>query len=537
MSALDAPFNIELLLPTTQTFHMVKPVKTLDTFEGGTKQFHPDGLFSTEIFGKVGDPKRNTRFSYIDFKIPVFHPIIYLTLVKLKRLYSEIITGKTYAVWDNSIKDFVKSNQLDGKTGFKFFEDHWQSIDLREGNSGLRNENIKLIKKYKNNPMCSLLVVSPAGLRDYEIKDNGMEEEEEINVLYRKMLSLSNSISVNTYKMSTEVYNQSRVNIQNTFCDIYELIINSIRGKKKLYMGKWATRAIHDSTRNVITTTNVVLDKLGDPNNPAFNSTIVGLFQAIKLIAPITRFRVKEFLSKNFHGPKMPVTVIDKETLESKQVNITPKEFDIWNTDEGLDKILNAFSVEELRQKDLIIADNYAALLYEDGVSFKVFHDIKELPEGFDRKYIRPLRVCDMFYLILYKDFKKYPNFSTRYPVTGYGSIYPTRPYLRSTLDSKKLKALDEQWTITQDEAPEFPGKGFWFNSMSPPMAFMSRAGADFDGDKMSLIALMASESLEELDKKFMDVSMYVGTDGKISFSIATDTVDFLMKNLISEVK
>lgn len=84
-----------------------------------------------------------------------------------------------------------------------------------------------------------------------------------------------------------------------------------------------------------------------------------------------------------------------------------------------------------------------------------------------------------MFYIILYRDFKKFPNFSTRYPVTGYGSIYPTRPYLRSTLDSKKLKALDEQWVITQDEAPEFPGKGFWFNSMSPPMAFMKRAGAD----------------------------------------------------------
>ncbi len=537
MSALDVPFNIELLLPTAQNFHMVKPVKTLDTFEGGTKQFHPDGLFSTEIFGKVGDPIRNTRFSYIDFKIPVFHPIIYLTLIKLKRLYSEIINGKTYAVWDNSIKDFVKSNQLDGKTGFKFFEDHWQSIDLKEGSSDLRNENIKLIKKYKNNPMCSLLVVSPAGLRDYEIKDNGMEEEEEINVLYRKMLSLSNSISVNTYKMSPEVYNQSRVNIQNTFCDIYELIINSIRGKKKLYMGKWATRAIHDSTRNVITTTNVVIQKLGDSNNPAFNSTIVGLFQAIKLIAPITRFRVKEFLSKNFHGPKIPVTVIDKETLESKQVSITPKEFDIWNTDEGLDKILNAFSVEELRQKDLIIADNYAALLYDDGVSYKVLHDIKELPEGFDRKHVRPLRICDMFYIILYKDFKKYPNFSTRYPVTGYGSIYPTRPYLRSTLDSKKLIELDDNWIVTENVAPEFPGNGFWFNSMSPPMAYMSRANADFDGDKMSLIALMASESLEELDKKFMDVSMYVGTDGKISFSIATDTVDFLMKNLISEVK
>ena len=60
------------------------------------------------------------------------------------------------------------------------------------------NENIKLIKKYKNNSMCSLLVVMPAGLRDYEIKDNGLEEEEEINVLYRKMLMQANSISINS---------------------------------------------------------------------------------------------------------------------------------------------------------------------------------------------------------------------------------------------------------------------------------------------------------------------------------------------------
>ena len=85
---------------------------------------------------------------------------------------------------------------------------------------------------------------------------------------------------------------------------------------------------------------------------------------------------------------------VDKETLELKQVSITPKEYDIWNTDEGLDKILNAFSVEELRAKDLILADNYAALLYNDGVCFKVFYDIKDLPEGFDRKHVKPLRVC-----------------------------------------------------------------------------------------------------------------------------------------------
>ena len=479
MSDTSVPFNIDLLLPVQQDFSMVKPVKTLDVFEGSSKQFHPDGLFSTEIFGKVGDPVRSRKYSYIDFKIPVFHPILFNVLGKLKRLYHEIITGKTYAVWDKSIKDFVKSNQLDGKTGFHFFEEHWKDIDLKEGSSDLRNENIKLIKKYKNNSMCSLLVVMPAGLRDYEIKDNGLEEEEEINVLYRKMLMQANSISINSFRLSPEVYNQSRVNIQNTFCAVYELIINSIRGKKKLYMGKWATRAIHDTTRNVITTSNIVIEKLGDPNNPSFTSTVVGLYQAIKSIAPVVRFKVKEFLSKNFHGPKLPVTVIDKETLLPKQINIKPKEYDIWNTDEGLDKILNTFSVEELRNKEITLGGEYVALIYNDGKVFKVFYSIEDLPEGFDKQYVKPLKLAEMFYIILYKDYSSFPMFSTRYPITGFGSIYPTKPYLRSTLDSKKLIELADDWTSTLSIATEFPGTSSWFNSMSPPPAFLSNAGAD----------------------------------------------------------
>jgi hypothetical protein len=289
----------------------------------------------------------------------------------------------------------------------------------------------------------------------------------------------ANSISINSFRLSPEVYNQSRVNIQNTFCAVYELIINSIRGKKKLYMGKWATRAIHDTTRNVITTSNIVIEKLGDPNNPSFTSTVVGLYQAIKSIAPVVRFKVKEFLSKNFHGPKLPVTVIDKETLLPKQINIKPKEYDIWNTDEGLDKILNTFSVEELRNTEITLGGEYVALIYNDGKVFKVFYSIEDLPEGFDKQYVKPLKLAEMFYIILYKDYSSFPMFSTRYPITGFGSIYPTKPYLRSTLDSKKLIELADDWTSTLSIAPEFPGTSSWFNSMSPPPAFLSNAGAD----------------------------------------------------------
>lgn len=536
MSDTSTPFNIFLLLPTVADFKQVRPVKTLDIFEGGTKTFHPDGLFSTEIFGKVGDPKRSTKYSYIDFKIPVFHPILYEVLGMLKRLYHEIINRKTYAVWDDELKDFVKSNQLDGQTGFHFFEKHWKSIVFQKNNSDIRNDNIDLLAKFKDNAMCSVLVVMPAGLRDYEIKANGQEEEEEINNLYRSMLSRSNSINAQAFNLSPVIFDQSRINLQLTFNDIYEHIMNSIKGKKKLYMGKWATRAIHDTTRNVITTTNVILETLGDKNNPSFNNTIVGLFQMVKCLAPVMRYRIRTFLEKNFNGPGMPVTVVDNKTWLSKQITVSSKEFDLWQTDEGIDKIMNTFSVESIRNLAITVGGEYVALLYKTDQFFKVFHSIEDLPEGYDRKYVSPLRLSDLFYISLFADVGRYPLLNTRYPITGFGSIYPSFPYLKSTVDASRLAMLNDNWEPTLIVAPEFPGVGKWFNSMSPAPSKLKNAGADFDGDKMSLIALMAEESIEEVHARLLSNTFYVGTNGKIAFSVETDTANFMMNNLISDM-
>ena len=52
------PFNISILELTDETLKYLKPVTSLDTFEGSSKNFHDDGLFSVSIFGKVGDPSR-----------------------------------------------------------------------------------------------------------------------------------------------------------------------------------------------------------------------------------------------------------------------------------------------------------------------------------------------------------------------------------------------------------------------------------------------------------------------------------------------
>jgi hypothetical protein len=70
------PFNVTILQPTKQRLQSLRPVTALDHYDGMTQNFHPDGLFSTVIFGRVGDPGRDKRFSYIDIQVPVFHPMI-----------------------------------------------------------------------------------------------------------------------------------------------------------------------------------------------------------------------------------------------------------------------------------------------------------------------------------------------------------------------------------------------------------------------------------------------------------------------------
>ena len=118
MKRANVPFNIRILQLTPDKLKMIKPVTSLDIFDQTKVNFHEEGLYSISIFGRVGDPLRSKRFSYINIKLPVFHPIIWRAIHRLKSLYTEIMEGTSYAVWDSDAKDFVKSTPVDGETGY-----------------------------------------------------------------------------------------------------------------------------------------------------------------------------------------------------------------------------------------------------------------------------------------------------------------------------------------------------------------------------------------------------------------------------------
>lgn len=535
----DVPFNIFLLELTPEKLRGLKPVTKLDIFEGGSSDFSDEGLFSTTIFGRVGDERRNYRFSYIDIKVPVLHPVIFNGLVKMKRLYGDILSGKVYARFDPELKDFVKASAIDGATGYAFFIQHWKEIDFGSTNSINREQMVKLVHKYKDSALTDKIIVMPAGLRDLEIDKHNRISEDEINTLYRRLISLSNTINPATVKNQIEVLDTPRYQMQEVFNTIYETISALIEGKKKLLLGKWASRRVFNGTRNVITAMDTSVPYLGAKGNPDFNSTIVGLYQYLKATLPVTIFQVRRFLDPIFPDVNQPARLINKKTLKAEEVVLHSRYYNQWATNEGIERVITSFKEESIRDVPLEIDGRYVALLYRGpDNTFKVIHDIDEVIPTRNKADVKPITLAELFYIAVYQKANSYPALVTRYPITGIGSIYPSRTHLRVTLKSERRMQLNDHWEPMGDEAMayEFPVQGSAFvNSLIPHPSRLARLGADFDGDTSSYQVAYSQEAVAECEDYFNSRRAYVGTDGQFINRTDVHTVELVLRNMTGD--
>lgn len=527
------PFNIALLTLTPEMLRGVQQVKVLDIFAPSTKNFHPEGLYSTEIFGKVGDELRNRRYGYIDLGVEIFHPLIFKKLVDLKELYGKIMAGTAYAVFNKQSKDFEESNPVDGKTGFSFFLSHFAELRFEERPSTSRAFAIKLVDKYRQKALMRHLLVMPAGLRDFTIKPSGQPEEDDINTLYRQALSIGNIAISSSVNGDKEHLDSLRYRLQQTVFSLYQYIINLLEGDSKLIQGHWTSRNVFNTTRNVITSSVSKSQKLFDDLTLGPNDLVVGLYQHLRSIFPIFTKLIREYSERVFTGPNSPALLVNKKTLKQEQVQVDALFYDEWFTQEGIEGLLNHFETPELRSEVIEISGYYFGLIYRDGKVFKFLQDIDEVPEGFDKKNVRPITYVELFYMAIFEYCKRCYCLTTRYPVINLGGIFPASVYLKTTTDSECLTKLDEQWQPTEIVYNEFPiiGKSF-FNSISIPIVHLGRAGADHDGDMMNYIVPMTEDSVEEIETLLKSANYYVGVDKKMNFSADNDVSSLVFKEL-----
>lgn len=450
-----SPFNIKILNAKKSNLRGVKQITTLDIFDRpGSSNFHPEGLFSTEIFGQVGTLQRDTTFAYIDLKISILHPLVWILLQRIRGLYHEILTGKSYAVFNDKLKDFEKSDELNGDTGYHFFIKHWPELKIPMGDSPIRKQRIEMINKYRDEAVNDAVLVLPAGLRDIEVDNVGRTREGEINEHYRRLLSISNTIA-NTNTGDSNVFDKARLSLQASFNSIFEMVEGLVSGKRGFFLGKWGSRNIVNGTRNVISAMDPNISNLDHEGLPGSNDTIAGLWQISRAALPLFVAGLNNGILKEIFGnSEGSVPLIDTKTLKREMVKVSPVSFDRWNTTEGLEKVISELSIIDQRDKSILVEDRYLALIYKPKNTkvFKVFTDIDTLPPELDIKDVHPITYFELIYLSMYNKVNELAALPTRYPIEGEGSIYPSKVYLMTTVRTERRYELGFDWKPIKDK-------------------------------------------------------------------------------------
>lgn len=541
MKKTDIPFNVELLELSTQRLAHLKPVKSLDIYEGASSNFHEDGLFSVSIFGRVGSDERDKRFSFIDIKTSILHPIIYSRLVRLKGLYKGIMSGREYALWSEEEKDFVAADELTGKTGYQFFMSKWKDIKLKETGSDVRKQRIAVIEKYKQRATVEQILVLPAGLRDLFVEESGRATEDEINGLYRRIISIANTIGTTEYNKTSEVLDVPRHQLQMAFNEVYDSLERMLTGKTGFIQSKWGSRKIFNGTRNVISAMDTSTSYLGGPNSPKFTDTAIGLYQTIKGALPLSiHLLMRGWISKVFTDANGQARLVDKKTLKPEFVQLDSETYDRWTTAEGLEKVISSFAEPDRRHLPIEIEGRYMGLIYvDDKQNFKIFGDIDEVPEGLNRDFVKPITLCQLIYLSGYQRWNKLMALITRYPITGLGSIYPSRIYVKTTIVGEMRWELGENWERISDDhvALEFPTEKplAYVDSLIPHPSRLKGLGADFDGDTSSANILYSTDSIKEMEKYFRSKNAYLDPRGGLKASSDIETVSLVLRNMTGE--
>lgn len=477
------PTNVTLLNPNKVLWAMMGEVSSVDVKEGVSNNLHPEGLYSVESFGRVGSQERDTRMAFIDVKLPIFNPTYFKALVSLKSIYLGIIKGTDYAQWDNNEKDFIKSNLLEGETGFSFFMSHFDELEPKLTESYKRKQKVELFRKYHDVALTSKVIVIPAGLRDVQFEGE-QATEMEINELYRKLIFRSKSVVVSEGDENSSIYDNIRWSLQDGFNDIDEYIAGIMRGKGGFWQRRVATRGLVGGTRNVITARRLSCEDADDDDGADVNSTDIGMYQALLAFQYIARYSLLNgWLSKVFTVGSNTAKLVNPKTFEYEYREIDGNVVDKWMSSDGLTKLFNGFKNTHLRNKPIKIDGCYMGLVYDDGVEVKIVGDKGELPEGYDPKYLHPMTYMELFYLNCFKEMERRLLQITRYPITGRGSIYPSKFKVKTTTNSSKRWVLDDYWERDarcyyfpeQEENPSY------FDAMSVDGSKLSLLGGDHD--------------------------------------------------------
>lgn len=230
----------------------IGPVVSSQIFFGKSNNFHPQGLYSEELFGTDGSSERRSSFSWITLNSRIIHPVLYDILKKrIFRKIDDLLTGEKSFTLDSDgylIED--EEGEISGIT--KFYE-IIKKVKFVEGEDeeGDRNKIIEMLyANIKNETFFvdKLIVISPDYRPIHIMHETGEIKIDELTKLYQKIIVASNQIS----SVSGAIYDVLAYRIQLLIRDLYELIRVKISKKSGMIRTLMLGKRVDFSARAVI---------------------------------------------------------------------------------------------------------------------------------------------------------------------------------------------------------------------------------------------------------------------------------------------
>lgn len=542
-----APFNMAVMdVGKFIKEHGLLEVTTTALKEPSTNEFHPDGLFSEEIFGRIGTLERMTTLGYIELKMKMVAPVLYKTLARLGGFYTDLMAGRVYATWDAEKADFERvfgdpEDTPNCNTGFHYFVKYFPQIKFKLTESLTRETRVDLLNEYRSIGLYKQYLVQPAGMRDVQDDGTGRLIQDDINKLYISLMSYAGSLPDET---TSPLYDGLKFNIQSTGVRIYEYLENLMTGKRGFAQGVLAARKIAMGTRNVITAASYVARNPDDPQVLKPDETISGVYQTAKAFQPLVFFHLKTIFFQNVFGEEgssYNVPLINPKTFKLEYHEINEDERLKWVSPDGINSAINRFVNLDVRSRPLVVRDvnnapYYMYLVYDDVDKITLCRSIDELTNTgvrVDKSKLRPITWIEALYIAVYFAVDHKFAHITRYPVLGDGSVYPSRIHLCSTIPGRVVEMVDiEEPDKPLVQFPEYPILGNAYqDTIQIDFGRLAGLGADYDGDTVSFNGVMSEEANEECERYMRSTRSLVDTQQNLVMGDISDTAAIAIYN------
>lgn len=464
-----------------------------------------DGLLSIELFGQMGSDDRKNKFGYIDLKKKYLHPLTYKILISMNRKLAQCINGTKY--FSVNAKGEIIEDSENGQTGISFLYDNWEKFKWKNSDSFTRNDKISVLtKEPKDELFVDKFLVIPPFIRDFQPTDNNdrVDAVDTINDMYSKIIRYCQSSD--DFSFSFLSYTNDAL-VQDLLVQVYDYCTSQLAKKTGLIHRGLLGKSIDYATRSVISCPQVN-SKTWEKTQVRFGETGVPLSQVIVIFFPFMVYEMQAWFETNLD------TI--KDTMKEKY-NMSANHFMDNFDEEHIKKLMNTYIKNHEARFDPIT-------FKDDSGSIRTLHLYKD-----DLK--RDFTLTDLLFIVASEVIKNKHVYVTRYPITNFQNIYPSRIKILSTQKTCEMRLGNkyfEDYPLILEDYPLKNKNGqhdYFVDTVRINSYYLEAMGGDFDGDTVSLRGVFTQEANNEAEEIINSKNYLLNVSGGTARTVKNEAI------------